>query len=131
MLYIIYSRLDSDRYPFFDNKREYFEEYVAQKKNCKDLGTKVSSRLAEENKQLIKEIESLNRFKKQYDIHRSIMSVLEKHNVYYWKPDQIAADLDKRLSRTCPEDISSIRVTLEGCVERIKRMEKSNETTDI
>ncbi|MBR6859743.1 MAG: hypothetical protein IKM73_00280 [Acidaminococcaceae bacterium] len=131
LLYIIYSRLDSDRYPFFDSKREYFEEYVRQKRNSKDLGRMVSSRMAQENKALIKEIENLNVFKKQYDIHRAIMSVLEKHNVCWWKPDQIAADLDKRLSRACPEDISSIRVTLESCVDRIKRMEKSNETTDL
>lgn len=131
LLYIIYSRLDSDRYPFFDSKREYFEEYVAGKKNCKDLGRMVSSRMAQENQALIRESENLSYFRKQYDIHRSIMCVLEDHGIYAWRGDQVAKDLDKRLSQTCPEDISSILVTLEGCVERIKKMEAKHETTDL
>ena len=125
LLYIIYSRLDSDRYPFFDSKKKYFEEYVAQKKSSKDLGYSVSTRLVLENAKLIKKIESMGHFEAEYDKHRALMKVLEKHNIWAWKADELAEVLDKRLSRSCPEDISSIRTTLEACVERIKRMEAS------
>ena len=60
MLYIIFSRLDSDRYPFFSTKQEYFKEYLARK---------------------------------------------------------------------CPEDISSVRQSLEGILYRLKRMEEAGEKT--
>ena len=132
LLYIIFSRLESDRYPFFNSKKEYFEEYIAGKKSSKDLGTMVSSKLAQENKDLIRQLADVNSFKMESDNYREIIRVLKKHGFYYWHPELLADDLDKRLSRTCPEDISSIRLTLEGCVERIKAMEaKKNETTDL
>jgi len=132
LLYIIFSRLESDRYPFFDSKKEYFEEYIAGKKSSKDLGTMVSSKLAQENKDLIRQLADVNSFKMESDNYREIIRVLKKHGFYYWQTELLADDLDKRLSRTCPEDISSIRRTLEGCVERIKAMEaKKNETTDL
>ena len=60
LLYIIFSRLDSDRYPFFSTKQEYFKEYLARK---------------------------------------------------------------------CPEDISSVRQSLEGILYRLKRMEEAGEKT--
>jgi len=131
LLYIIYSRLDSDRYPFFDSKEEYFREFVDRKRCSKELGLSVGSRLIEENAALRKRIEQVEHFSQEYDKHRAIMKVLEKYNIWAWRSSEVAELLDKRLSQTCPEDISSIRVTLESCVDRIKRMEKSNETTDL
>ena len=125
LLYIIYSRLDSDRYPFFDSKRKYFEEYVAQKKNSKDLAYYVRTRLVQENEELIKQVEALGHFREEYDKHRAIMKVLEKYNIWSFRGDTLAAALDKRLSRTVPEDISSVRHTLEAVVERLKRMEEA------
>ena len=127
LLYIIYSRLDSDRYPFFDSKKAYFEEYVAQKRNSKDLAYSVKTRLVQENAELIRQVEALSHFREEYDRHRAIMKVLDKYNIWAFRGADYAEALDKRLSRTVPEDISSVRKTLEGCVERIKRMEQSTE----
>ena len=127
LLYIIYSRLESDRYPFFDSKEEYFREYVAQKRSSADLGEHVRSRLITENQELIRKARELDRFQERYDDYRAIMKILEKHRIWGLGRETLAEELDKRLSRSCPEDISSIRLTLEGCVERIKSMEAVNE----
>ena len=126
LLYIIYSRLSNDRYPFFDSKREYFEEYVAQKKSSKELGWSVGSRLVQENAELIKKIEDLGRFRESHDLYKELVRVLEKHGFYTWGYGQktLAQNLDKRLSQTCPEDISMIRTTLEGVVNRLKEFEE-------
>ena len=115
--------MKADRYPFFDSKKEYFEEYVSQKKNSKNLSYHVSTRLVQENSELIKQVEALGHFREEYDKHRAIMKVLEKYNIWSFRGDTLAEALDKRLSRTVPEDISSVRHTLEAVVERLKRME--------
>lgn len=123
LLYIIFSRLDSDRYPFFSSKKEYFQEYVQEKKTSKDLGYSVKSRLISENAELIRQIETLHRFEESYDRYRAIMRVLEQHGIYGYSADSISEALNKRLSNSCPEDISSIRKSLEYVIDRIKRME--------
>lgn len=129
LLYIIYSRLDSDRYPFFDSKREYFEEYVAQKKNSKNLAYSVKTRLVQENADLINQVEAIRHFQQEYERHRAIMKVLEKYHIWGFHGETLAEALDKRLSRTVPEDISSVRNTLENVVERLKRMEAATADT--
>ena len=101
LLYIIYSRLDSDRYPFFHSKEEYFREYVEHKKNSKQLGTSVGSRLIEENAALRKRLEQVEHFSQEYDKHRAIMKVLEKHDIWVWKSETIAEELDKHEYEVC------------------------------
>lgn len=43
--YIMMSKMDSDRHPFFSSKREYFEALVEDKANRRHLGYHVSSKL--------------------------------------------------------------------------------------
>ena len=125
LLYIIYSRLDSDRYPFFSEKKEYFKAYVEDKNNSRALGRFVGTKLVEENEKLIKQLEGVEYFKREYDKHKVIMSVLQKHHIWARRPEDLGKELDEALSRKCPEDISSIRASLEAVVARLMRMEEA------
>ena len=129
LLYIIFSRLDSDRYPFFSTKREYFEEYLAGKRDNKTLAYSVRAKMVQDNARLEKELEQLRGFQQQYDSHKAIMEVLEKHRIWGYSGKGIAGELDAALSRKCPEDISSVRQSMEYIVERLKRMEGTREKT--
>ena len=126
LLYIIYSRLDSDRYPFFSDKLEYYTAYLEGKRDNRDLGRAIKTKLVEDNIRLEREVESVRGFQQHLDTYRAIQRVLEKHHIYGWRRD-IAAELDKALARKCPEDIASIRVTLEGVVRRLEHMEEPKE----
>ena len=127
LLYIIFSRLDSDRYPFFSEKRQYFEEYLAGKRDNKILAYSVKTKMVQDNARLEKELEQLRGFQQQYEAHRAIMDVLEKHRIWGYSKKGIAGELDVALSRKCPEDISSVRQSMEHIVERLKRMEEAGE----
>lgn len=126
LLYIIYSRLDSDRYPFFSDKREYYTAYLKGKRDNRDLGIAIKTRLVAENSRMERELESLRVFQQHLDTYRAIERVLERNHIYGWRRG-IADELEKALSRKCPEDISNIRVTLEGVVSRLERMEQAQE----
>lgn len=130
LLYIIYSRLDSDRYPFFSDKKSYYEAYLEGKGDNRLLGSAIKTRLVEDNIRLEREIEALSGFKRSYDEYKEIKKVLEKHNIYGWRSGGEAAELDKALTRKCPEDISIIREKLEGVVLKLKRMEETQEGAD-
>lgn len=125
LLYIIYSRLDSDRYPFFSDKQEYFEAYLAGKADHRILARAIKTKLVEENIRLERELEEVRHFKDQYEAYREIRKVLDKHHIYAWRGKDIGQELDKALSQRCPEDISSVRKSLEIVVERLRRMEES------
>ena len=126
LLYIIFSRLESDRYPFFSDKRTYFEEYVAGKRRNKELAYSVKTKLVEENARLEEEIEKLRHFKDRYEEHKAIMGVIKKHGIFAWSRS-IADELDRALMKKCPDGITDIRESMERLVERMKRMEEKAE----
>ncbi len=131
LLYIIYSRMESDRYPFFDSKEDYFREYVEGKRRHKELAYSVKTKLVEENARLEKELEALERFKEQRNAFYDIQKVAEKHNIWAgWNGQGLAEGLDKALSRRPTEDVKDIRMSLEHVVNRLKRMEEKAEEAE-
>ena len=127
LLYIIFSRLDSDRYPFFSTKQEYFKEYLAGKRSSRELAQTVKTKLVQDNARLESELEHVTQFRQSYEIYKAIQDVMHKHGIWIFRASDAAKELDKALSRKCPEDISSIRRSVENIVERLKQMEKRNE----
>ncbi len=128
LLYIIYSRLDSDRYPFFSDKQEYFEAYLEGKYDNRMLARAIKTRFAEENARLEQQLEALRGFERQYEAHKEIMEVLHKHNIYGFRAGDIAEELDKALSKRCPKDVAWIAEDMERITNRLKRMaEKGGE----
>ncbi len=117
--------LDSDRYPFFSTKREYFEEYISGKQSNRDLAYRVGSKMAAENARLEADLEKVRGFQQQHEEYEAIMSVLNKHGIHKWYGEDIAKELDKKLSRTCLEDISYIRQSAEIIVNQLKRIEEA------
>ena len=54
---------------------------------------------------------------------------MHKHGIWIFRASDAAKELDKALTRKCPEDISSVRQSLEGILYRLKRMEEAGEKT--
>lgn len=125
LMYIIFSRLDSDRIPFYSDKKEYFKEYLNNKKGNRDLGRMVGTKLVEDNIRLEKELENVQSFKENQEEYENIMGVLRKHRIHGWRRHGIAEELDEALSRKCPEDVKDIRVSMENLVRRLMQMEES------
>lgn len=127
LLYIIFSRLDSDRYPFFSTKQEYFREYLAEKRDNRELSKAAKTKLVQDNARLESELESIAQFRQNYDIYKAIQKVMHKHGIWIFRADQAAGELDKALSRKCPEDISGIRLSLENALSQLKWIEALSE----
>ncbi|WP_295761105.1 hypothetical protein [uncultured Oscillibacter sp.] len=129
LLYIIFSRLDSDRYPFFSTKQEYFKEYLAGKRDNRELAQAVKTKLVQDNARLESELGNVEAFRQNYEIYKAVQDVMHKHGIWIFRASDAAKELDKALTRKCPEDISSVRQSLEGILYRLKRMEEAGEKT--
>ena len=129
LLYIIFSRLDSDRYPFFSTKQEYFEEYLAGKRDNRELSQAVKTKLVQDNARLESELGNVEAFRQNYEIYKAVQDVMHKHGIWIFRASDAAKELDKALSRKCPEDISSIRQSAEVLLNRLKRIEEAGAKT--
>lgn len=127
LLYIIFSRLESDRYPFFSSKQEYFEAYIEGKSDNRILAHSVKTKLVRDNARLENELDSLRAFERQYEAYKAIMDVLHRHGIWGFRAKDIGEELDKALSSRCPSDISDIRRSAERLVGMLRVVEARNE----
>lgn len=85
-MYIIFSKIESDRHPFFSSNREYFEAYLESRADTRVLGYKVARKLRDE----LDELREYKRRKEQEsmfgdskaELYNKIMSFLRKHNIH-------------------------------------------------
>lgn len=84
-MYIIMNKIDSDRYPFFDDRKEFFKECVENKKSAKDLGYQLSCKVARELHDMGRKILRLERFKEEHEeslhLQNTAIKLLRDHGL--------------------------------------------------
>ena len=125
LLYIIFSRLDSDRYPFFGDKTEYFKAFLEGKRECRDLGRDVSSKLIQENARLEQEVASAKRFESNRQEYKRLLEVMSRYGIIGWSGDSRVKALDKALSNGGAVDLSRIKNDLQRTINYIDLVEKT------
>lgn len=85
--YLIYSRLDPDRFPFYNDRKEWAEAYLQDKKDRKTIGYALGSKMAEDLQAAEKKLEELAVRQHQLAVLDAITEVLDKHrlNPFDWR----------------------------------------------
>lgn len=79
--YLIYSRLEQDRIPFYNSRKEWAEAYLQDRKDKKTIGYALGSKMAEELQEAEKKLTELESRQHQLTILDAIREVLEKHRL--------------------------------------------------
>lgn len=101
-MYLLMSRIEPSKHPFFSDTREYCEAYLSDKAERQKLGKLIGTKLAEENKRLQNDLDDLKREKEQLDKEMQLFRRLKKAvegcgiNVYHWNDWE--KDLQQRMS---------------------------------
>jgi hypothetical protein len=124
--YILFSRLDSDRLPFYSDRKEYLKDWIADKNDGRRLGREVGGRMAQEIERLqdkLHELRHANDLKENYD---ALIAVLKKHGIETWYGR--AEALDKALSRTYPEELDDISDRLQSALVKIEELKTGTDS---
>ena len=132
LLYIIYCRLDSDRYPFHESREAYFREWVENKRSNKELGRAVRSKMVDELYRLERELEDVQAFREERQAFKDVIEVARKHGIFPgWHGRNIAEQLDEALKKKPVKDIQDLRIQLENVVRQMQAIEeKAEEETE-
>jgi len=124
--YLVISRTDPDRHPFFSDQKEYLEAWVQNKNEGRSLGSLVGSKMAKQNEDLrnqIKTLESDIKSKeeklKQLDV---IENILQKQGVSFYRWD-VAEKLEEALSNKMPPGFAnSIQLISQEASRLLKKL---------
>jgi len=126
VMHILFSKLDSDRYPFFKERQEYFEQWLEEKKSSRqigwEVGTQIWQRLAnhEEKKKLYDR--TIERWKKDNEKIESIRNLLKKYDVHFYNHESMIEELEDRLKCGVNPQIKSRVNRIKRNVEEIEMM---------
>lgn len=122
LYYLVISRLDSDRHPFFSSRREYLEAWVQDKEDCRFLGYEVRNKMTQLIDSLTKQVNDLKKEleRQKDDIAKAkrIEEILERHGIrtYWWRMEK---DLEEALSNAMPPRLVRSLHTINEEINRI------------
>jgi hypothetical protein len=124
LLYLVMSRLDQERHPFFSDTREYFEAMVNDRKEKAMLGDKVRSRLNSDNKLLRITLADTKRdltmYKSSHDRLKDILDWFRKRQFSTYNNETLLIQLEKMLDR--PKENVSVRQALMVIEAELKKI---------
>lgn len=128
--YIIYSRLETDRTPFYEQRAEYAKDYLEDKAQKRCIGTVLGSKMAKELQQCYERLENLKYTEERMDLYKAIMQVLEKHNIAWsWDKDaeKVTKSLDQALSSAYPKELEYVERHLKIAYDNLLEIRAKNE----
>ena len=99
--YIIFSRLEEDRIPFYNDRAEYCKDYLEDKVVKSAIGQRLGTKLAKDLEDAEKRLKSLQSAEKELQAWKSVKKVLDKAGILPWRwfdNDSWVTDLEQRLS---------------------------------
>lgn len=121
--YIIYSRLEPDRIPFYESKAEYAKAYLEDKALKRSIGYNLGTKMAQKIAQYEKDFDSIAHYKERAELCKKLLEVMEKHGVVsYWRRDQEQAveALNRALGGGYPPELDDAIEQLKRAVNRLE-----------
>lgn len=124
--YIIFSRLDEDRTPFYESRAEFAKEYLADKSRKHRLGKEFGGRLANDLIEAQERLSALEKTEGKLKLLDQLKGVLKKHDVgkYCWKDEELVKELDQALYIHYPQELKNIKTNLMRAMDYLDRIEK-------
>lgn len=117
--YIIYSRLDPDRVPFYSDKAEWFKAWLQNKHENRDLAYRINGQIYKEIKRLEDELRAVKSLADDRRVFDGLMKVLKDAGYYRW--DDPVRFLKERLTHKYPKELDYLQDNLETALRHIKQ----------
>ena len=132
--YIIFSRLEEDRSPFYNDRAEYCKDYLEDKVVKSAIGQRLGTKLAKDLEDAEKRLKSLQSAEKELQAWKSVKKVLDKAGILPWRwfdNDSWVTDLEQRLSgKMDPIDLELAIKDASRLLTRLQDMQVQEEQDD-
>lgn len=122
--YIIFSRLEEDRIPFYEDKAEYARDYIEDQKDKKYIGYNLGSKMAKDLEEAYKRLDAVRHKEVNIERWEKVEKLLRKYDILGWswyKDDSWLEDLEKALKSSYPKELD---LTLDALKREVNRLEK-------
>lgn len=129
--YIIFSRLEQDRIPFYEDKAEYARAYLEDQKDKKYIGTNLGSTMAKDLEEAYKRLDGIKHKEEAVERWEKVAKVLRKHNLLGWSwykdgNEDWLANLEKALKSSYPKEIDGIINSFQYALKELEKLKEEH-----
>ncbi len=126
--YIIYSRLEPDRTPFYEGRADYAKAYIEDKAEKQAIGKALGSKMAKELAEAYCRLAVLKEKEDRLELLDSLIEVMNKNGIYCWSHERYVKKLDEALKiGAVPDDFKNLKRELTAALHIIDQMESKND----
>lgn len=123
--YIIFSRLDQERIPFYESRAEYAEAYLQDREDKEEIGRQLGSKMARDLSDAYCRLAVLKKTEDKLSLLDSLLKVMQDNGIHCWSYENYADKLNEALqNKMDPDSLKYLKQDLEGALNIIRRMEK-------
>ena len=123
--YIIYSRLDQERIPFYEDRAEYARAYLEDRADKQAIGRRLGSKIATELSDTYCRLADLKETEDRLRLLDILLKVMKENGIYCWNHEGYAEKLDAALkSKAAPDDLKYLKKDLEAALNIVNQMQK-------
>lgn len=132
--YIIFSRLEEDRIPFYEDRAEYAKAYLEDKRDKKYVGGMLGTKLANDLQEAYKRLDKVAKEEQEIATWEKVKKILNAHNILpwsWWKNDDWLKELERALSGKCNSiDLEVAISQARSLLTRLEDMQEKEDTDD-
>jgi hypothetical protein len=120
--YILFSRFENDRLPFYESRAEYVRDYIKDKDEKRRLGNMFGSKLTEDLAAAQSELDSLRSRTNDLELLEEIKEIIRKHKINFYGRTSLLEELDKALTKEYPDELDFVKNNLNYALNTIDQM---------
>lgn len=120
LFYIFMNKIDSDRIPFYSDRKEYVRDYIEDKVSSKTLGYKLGTKMARDLASATERLDRVTHLEKDSKLLQDVRRVMRAHDINPYGED-IAIELDKALDKATGTDLSILIKRIELSLDEAKK----------
>ena len=128
--YIIFSRFEEDRIPFYEDRAEYAKAYLEDKRNKRHIGEEFGTQMARDLQEAHERLDNLEHSETELDIWNAVKNELYNANIISLWPygkDAVIKNLRENLKRSYPKRIDDFVDIIEFNINELKKELKKSE----
>ncbi len=131
--YIIFSRLDEDRIPFYNDRKEYCTDYLNNEVDKKYIGERLGTKLAKDLQEATKRLHTLERSEKELEMWKAVERLLKDKNIigyFHNDTETVVKRLKEALAGSFPSELETMINRMEYDLKMLKRLQEESKTDD-
>lgn len=126
--YIIFSRLEHDRMPFYESRAEYAKDYLQDKNDKQKLGKEFGSKLVKDLVETQTRLSDLQDAEEKVNLLKQIRDVMDKYDVgrFCFRDEDIIKELEEALKSSYPKNLDIVKGNIENALTWLNKIEEKN-----